>query len=63
MLEVRSDEQENCYTRNSYTEMGGGEVGNRIMGKMGGTQDSGSYGHTNLLTNGLCGPAACLKAR
>jgi hypothetical protein len=61
ILELRSEEQEICYTRSSYTEIGdeiaGGEVGKRIMGKMGGTQDSGSRGHTNLLTNGLCGPA------
>lgn len=46
MLEVRSEEQEICYTRNSYTEIGGGEFGKRIMGKMGDTQDSGSCGHT-----------------
>jgi hypothetical protein len=27
ILELRSEEQHICYTRNSYTEKGGGEVG------------------------------------
>ena len=38
-LELRSEEQEICYTRNSYTEIGGeiggGEVGKEDYGKMG----------------------------
>jgi hypothetical protein len=65
ILELRSEGQEICYTRNSYTEIGGeicgGEVGKEDYGKMGGMQDSSSSGHTNLLTNGLCGLAVCPK--
>jgi hypothetical protein len=35
------------------------ELARRIMGRWAGMQDSSSRGHTYLLTNGLCGPAAC----
>ena len=34
-MELRSEEQEICYTRNSYTEIGGGEVGNEDYEKIG----------------------------
>jgi hypothetical protein len=34
-LKLRSEEQEICYTRNSYTEIGGGEVGKEDYGKVG----------------------------
>jgi len=33
-LELRGEEQEICYTRNSYTEIGGGEVGKEDYEKM-----------------------------
>ena len=61
MLEVWSEEQKICYIRNSYTEIGGGEVGKEDYEKIGGTQDFNSRGYINILINGLYGPAVCPK--